>query len=119
MDQIEMMMQKYGDKIQIGYKSLRDQYFAYNLISTFMVFAIIGFFVSIIVLSVINVSHDNFDRDYFDKEWSGYKIYRPKRILVYLNFILPIVFAFIFFIALVLIPVFAPDYGFIKSLIGD
>lgn len=42
MDQIEMMMQKYGDKLQIGYKALRE-----------------------------------------------------------------------------LIPVFAPDYGFIKSFIGD
>lgn len=38
MDQIEMMMQKYGDKIQIGYKALRDQYFAYEIISTFMFF---------------------------------------------------------------------------------
>lgn len=65
MDQIEMMMQKYGDKLQVGYKALRDQYFAYEIISTFMVFA------------------------------------------------------FIFFVTLVLIPVFAPDYGFIKSLIGD
>lgn len=119
MDQIEMMMQKYGDKIQIGYKALRDQYFAYEIISTFMTFAIIGFFISIIALSVINVTNDNFDRDYFDKEWSGYKIYRFERRLVYLNFILPIVFAIIFFVTLVLIPVFAPDYGFIKSLIGD
>lgn len=25
MDQIEMMMQKYGDKLQVGYKALRDQ----------------------------------------------------------------------------------------------
>jgi hypothetical protein len=119
MDKIEMIMQKYGDKIQVGYKALRDQYFAYEIISTFMVFAIIGFFVSLIGLSIINVTHENFDRDYFDKEWSGYKTYRFKRRLVYLNFILPIIFAIIFFIILVLIPVFAPDYGFIRSLIGD
>lgn len=119
MDQIEMMMQKYGDKIQIGYKSLRDQYLAYELISTFMVFAIIGFLVSLIVLSIINVNNDNFDRDYFDKEWSGYKAYRFERRLVYLNFILPIFFAIVFFTTLVLIPIFAPDYGFIRSLIGD
>ena len=119
MDQIEMMMQKYGDKIQIGYKALRDQYFAYNILSLFIVISIIGFISSIVILSIINVNNDNFNRDYFDKEWSSYKSYRPERILVYLNFILPIVFAFIFFVALVLIPVFAPDYGFIKSFIGD
>ena len=119
MEQIEMIMQKYGDKIQVGYKALRDQYLAYNIISTFMYFAIIGFFVSLIVLSVINITGDNFDRNYFDKKWSGYKVYKGERRLVYLNFILPIVFAIIFFIALVLISVFAPDYGFIKSFIGD
>lgn len=119
MEKIEMIMQKYGDKIQVGYEALRDQYLAYNIISIFMYFAIIGFFVSLIALSIINVSGDNFNRDYFDKEWPGYKNYRVKRLLVYLNFILPIVFAIIFFITLVLISVFAPDYGFIKSFIGD
>ena len=119
MEKIEMIMQKYGDKIQVGYKALRDQYLAYNIISTFMYFAIIGFFVSLIVLSIINVNNDNFNRDYFDKEWPGYKNYGFERRLVYLNFILPIVFTIIFFIALVLIHVFAPDYGFIRSLIGD
>ncbi len=34
MEKIEMIMQKYGDKIQVGYKALRDQYFAYNIITT-------------------------------------------------------------------------------------
>ena len=119
MEKIEMIMQKYGDKIQVGYKALRDQYLAYNIISIFMYFAIIGFFASLIALSAINVGGDNFNRDYFDKEWSGYKHYRLERRLVYLNFILPIIIAIVFIISLILISVFAPDYGFIRSLIGD
>lgn len=31
MDKIEMIIQKYGDKIQVGYQALRDQYIISNI----------------------------------------------------------------------------------------
>lgn len=32
MDKIEMIIQKYGDKIQVGYQALLDQYIVYNIL---------------------------------------------------------------------------------------
>ena len=118
MYQIEMIMQKYGDKIQIGYKALRDQYSTYNILDAIIIFSVFGFLFSTILLTVYNVNDGNFDKDYFDKEWSSYKHYRFERMLVYLNFILPILCVIIGITAYILIGVLSPDYGFIKSLMG-
>lgn len=118
MDQIEMMMQKYGDKIQIGYKALRDQYFAYNILTTIIIVSVMGFFFSLILLTIININDGNFDSQYFDKTWGSYGAFKWERVCVYLNFILPIFFVFLGITAFVLIGVLSPDYGFIKSLMG-
>lgn len=118
MDQIEMMMQKYGDKLQVGYKALRDQYFTYNILTTIIIFAVLGFFFSLILLTAVNINDDNFDSDYFNKSWGGYDDFKWERTLVCLNFIVPLFFVLLGITAFVLIGVLAPDYGFIRSIMG-
>lgn len=120
MDKIEMIIQKYGDKIQVGYQTLRDQYIIYNILFIFEVVLFAGVIASAAILTTINLASENFDRNYFDKtDKYYYDAHKVERILVYLNIILPVVFFMLFLITLVLIGIFAPDYGFIKSLIGD
>lgn len=119
MDKIEMIIQKYGDKIQVGYQTLRDQYIIYNILFTFTLIFIAGFLASVILLTLFNIDNDNFNTNYFDKEWYAYADYKIKRILVYLNIILPIIFLLMTMIFIILNGTLAPDYGFIKSLIGD
>ena len=119
MDKIEMIIQKYGDKIQVGYQTLRDQYIISNIFFTITIITVAGFFTSIVLLTAINAGNDNFDSDYFDKDYELYDNYKIERMLVYLNIILPIIFLLIFIIITILKGVLAPDYGFIKSLIGD
>lgn len=119
MDKIEMIIQKYGDKIQVGYDALRDQYIIYNILLTFSIISIAAFLASLILITLINVDKGNFDSYYFDKTCEVYNDYKTKRILVYLNIILPIIFLIILIICIVLNGILAPDYGFIKSLIGD
>lgn len=119
MDKIEMIIQKYGDKIQVGYQALRDQYIIYNILLTFSIISIASLLASLILLTFINIDNDNFNKDYFNKEWYAYADYKIKRILVYLNIILPIIFLLIIIICIILNGILAPDYGFIKSLIGD
>ena len=63
-----MIIQKYGDKIEVGYRTLRDQYIIHDILLTFMLISIAGFFSSVILLSAINTSNDNFDSDYFNKK---------------------------------------------------
>lgn len=119
MDKIEMIIQKYGDKIQVGYETLRDQYIVYNILLTFSIISIAAFLSSLILLTFINIDNDNFNPYYFNKNCDAYEDYKTKRIFVYLNIILPIVFLLIIVICIILNGVLAPDYGFIKSLIGD
>ena len=119
MDKLEMIIQKYGDKIQVGYQALRDQYIIYNILLTFSLISIAAFLSSLILLTFINVDNDNFNPYYFNKKCDTYDYYKTKRILVYLNIILPITFLLIIIICMILNGVLAPDYGFIKSLIGD
>ena len=119
MDKIEMIIQKYGDKIQVGYQTLRDQYIINNILLTFSIISIAAFLSSLLLLTFINIDNDNFNKDYFDKEWYAYSDYKIKRILVYLNIILPIIFSLMTIIFIILNGILAPDYGFIKSLIGD
>lgn len=38
MDKIEMIIQKYGDKIQVGYQTLRDQYIISNIFLPLLLF---------------------------------------------------------------------------------
>ena len=119
MDKIEMIIQKYGGKIEVGYRTLRDQYIISNIFFTFTLIFIAGFVTSVILLTFINIDNDNFNKNYFDKEWYAYADYKIKRILVYLNIILPIIFLLMTIIFIILNGILAPDYGFIKSLIGD
>ena len=119
MDKIEMIIQKYGDKIQVGYQTLRNQYVISNIFFIFTLISIFGFLASVLLLTFINIDNDSFNKDYFDKEWYAYADYKIKRILVYLNIILPIIFLLIIIICIILNATLAPDYGFIKSLIGD
>lgn len=92
MDKIEMIINKYGDKIQVGYQALRDQYIIYNILLTFSIISIAAFLSSLILLTLFNIDNDNFNTNYFDKEWYAYADYKIKRILVYLNIIPPIIF---------------------------
>lgn len=119
MDKIEMIIQKYDDKIQVGYQVLLDQYIVYNILLTFSIISIAVFLASTFLLTFINVDNDNFNKNYFDKEWYAYNDYKTARILVYLNIILPIILLLIIIICTILNGILAPDYGFIKSLIGD
>lgn len=50
MDKIEMIIQKYGDKIQVGYQALRDQYIIYNILLTFSIISIASLLASSILL---------------------------------------------------------------------
>ena len=118
MDPIELMIQKYGDKLQLTYKALRDQYFTYNILTTIIIISVIGFVFSLILLTIVNSNDGNFDRDYFDKSLSSYDNFKWERTLVYLNFIIPIFFIVLGIIAFVLMGVLAPDYGFIRSIMG-
>lgn len=43
MDKIEMIINKYGDKIQVGYQALRDQYIIYNILLTSSIISIAAF----------------------------------------------------------------------------
>ena len=72
MDKIEMIIQKYGDKIQVGYQTLRNQYVINNILFIFTLISIIGFLASILLLTFNNIENDNFNTDYFDKEWYAY-----------------------------------------------
>lgn len=119
MDKIEMIIQKYGDKIQVGYHTLRNQYIIHDILLTFSVISVAAFVSSLILLAFINIDNDNFNSYYFNKKYDTYDVYKTKRILVYLNIILPITFLLIVIICMILNGVLAPDYGFIKSLIGD
>lgn len=119
MDKIEMIIQKYGDKIQVGYETLRDQYIVYNILLTFSIISIAVLLSSSILLTFINANNNNFDSYYFNKKCDAYEDYKTKRILVYLNIILPITFLLIIIICMILNGILAPDYGFIKSVIGD
>lgn len=114
-----MIIQKYGDKIQVGYQALRDQYIIYNILLIFSIISIASLLASLILLTFINIDNDNFNKDYFNKEWYAYADYKIKRILVYLNIILPIIFLLMTIIFIILNGILSPDYGFIKSLIGD
>ena len=118
MDPIELMMQKYGDKLELTYKTLRDQYFTYQILTTIIIFAVLGFFFSLILFTIVNVNDDNFDSDYFNKSWGCYDNFKWERTLVYLNFIIPLFFVILGITAFVLIGVLAPDYGFIRSIMG-
>lgn len=119
MDKIEMIIQKYGDKIQVSYQTLRNQYVISNIVFIFTLISIIGFLASILLLTFINIENNSFNKNYFDKEWYAYADYKIKRILVYLNIILPIIFLLTTIIFIILNGILAPDYGFIRSLIGD
>lgn len=44
MDKIEMIIQKYGDKIQVGYQTLRDQFVIHDILLTFTLIALALFF---------------------------------------------------------------------------
>lgn len=116
MDPIEMMMQKYGDKLDLTYKALRDQYFTYNILTTIIIISIVGFIVSLILFTIVNVNDNNFDSDYFNKSWGNYDNFKWERTLVCLNFIVPIFFVVLGITAFVLIGALAPDYGFIRSI---
>jgi hypothetical protein len=118
MDPIELMMQKYGDKLELTYKALRDQYFTYNILTTIIIISVIGFFVSLILFTIVNVNDNNFDSDYFNKSWGSYDNFKWERTLVCLNFIVPILFVILGITAFVLIGILAPDYGFIRSIMG-
>lgn len=67
MDKIEMIIQKYGDKIQVGYQTLRNQYVISNIFFTFALISIFGFLASVLLLTFINIENDSFNKDYFDK----------------------------------------------------
>lgn len=118
MDKIEMIIQKYGDKIQVGYQTLRDQFVIHDILLTFTLIALALFFVTIILLTFINTANDYFDYEYFNKKDIMYNDHKIKRMFVYLNVILPVIFLLIFIICIVLNGILTPDYGFIKSLIG-
>lgn len=57
MDKIEMIIQKYGDKIQVGYQALLDQYIVYNILLTFSIISIAVFLASTFLLTFINYNY--------------------------------------------------------------
>ena len=116
MDKIQMIIEKYGDDIKVGYDIIKHQAIIADIgklvfaISFFSLIAFGGIF------TVINLIQENYDSDYFDKSDNLYKYRKKERIMVYLNIFGSIISILIMILSYLFVSIYARDYLLLKSL---
>ena len=116
MDKIQMIIEKYGDDIKVGYDVIKHQAMISDIGS--LVFAI-GFFSLIAfggIFTAINLAQEKYDSDYFDKSDNLYKYHKKERIMVYLNIFGSIASVLMMILSYLFIAIYARDYLLLKSL---